>query len=207
MSIVAQAYTVYSSFTTLVAVTEQIIPVNAAGVLAGQTAGNLYMDGPSANQMNGKRFKVNLGGWVKAHGTSQTVKIGLLWQAWLGSVRTGSPADTFTTVASGTLTAGTFYDFVVEQEFFGEMNADTITAVLPSVMIAGAAVTITSVTAALACTNLNTALFNQPSPSTGYITPAVGYDYPAISFCASVLNSVADTVQTGAITEFTMSME
>ena len=206
MAIVAKAYEVFSAYTTLTGTSEQIIPVNATGVAAGQTAGSLYLDGPSASKINGKRFKVNLGGWIKAHGTSQTVKLGLMWQAWLGSARTGSPADTFTTVASGTFTAGTFYDFVVEQEFFGDVNLAAIVAYLPSVTITGAAVTTTVVTAALACTNMDNALFNQPSPSTGYITPAVGYDYPAISFCASVLNSVSDTVETCAITEFTMSM-
>jgi hypothetical protein len=207
MAIVARAYEIYSAFTTAAGLAEQIIQVDAAGVLAGQTAGNLYLNGPSANQMQGKRFKVNLGGWIKAHGTSQTVKLGLLWQAWSGLALTGSPADTFTTAASGTLTAGTYYDFCVEQEFFGDVNAGTIVAVLPSVMICGAAVSISTVTAALTCPNLNTALFANSTPSSGYITPPLGNNTPAISFCASVLNSVSDTSETCAITEFTMSME
>jgi hypothetical protein len=211
MAIIASAPVAFSAYTSIAGTSEQIIPVSTSGVIAGLTAGNLYLECPDGNKLSGKRFKVSVGGWLKAHGTSQTVSLGLLWQAYTAlGAKTGSPADTFTVAASAVLSPSTFYDFVIEQEFFGDANLGKIVAYLPSVMIMGAAVAISSVTAPLTCPNLNaSASWAEPSgQSTGYITPTVGMNLPVIAFCASITNNIAsDLVETCALTEFTLSME
>ena len=212
MAILAQAPVAFSAYTSIAGTSEQIIPVSTSGVIAGLTAGNFYLNNcPDGNKLSGKRFKVNVGGWLKAHGASQTVAFGLLWQAYTSAGALNStPADTFTPVASAALTAGTYYDFVIEQEFFGDANAGKIIAYLPSVTIAGVPVTTVTVTAPLTCPNLNaSAAWQEPSgQSTGYITPTVGMNLPVIAFCASITNTqVSDLVETCALTEFTLSME
>jgi hypothetical protein len=201
MPILSQAAVGFSGMTSASGTSEQIWQMSSAGVTAGLASGNFYMDSPPANIINGVPFAVTVAGWVKAHGTSQTIKFGLMWQAWNGSSRSGSPADAFTTVASGTLTAGTVYDFYVQQKFLGDANAQVLSPLgLPTVVVGGTAVTISAVTSPL--TTFNFATASQTEPITGI---NASYNYPAVSFVPSFLNSVSDTTETLQLTTFNLS--
>lgn len=201
MAILAQAPVAFSNYTTLTGTVEQITQVSAAGLTAGINGGvasNFYLDSPQANLLPG-RSKVTATGWIKAHGATQTVKLALMWQAWQAGNRIGIPLGTFTVVASPTLLAGVFYDFLIEQEFYTELNSGLLFAVLPTVSINGNAVSITVGAPAgpLALPNLSSA--SQTEPITGINT---SYNYPAVSFCIGLVNSVSDTAETFAMTQF-----
>ena len=72
----------------------------------------------SSNLLNGRYFTVTVGGWVKAHGATQTVAPGLQifhgirrllaakTASWNGYVHSGGV---------GKLVAGTFYDFIIRR--------------------------------------------------------------------------------------------
>lgn len=203
MPITSQAPVAFSLFTTASGTAEQPLQVSAAGVTAGLTAGNFTLVTPPANEVQGNRFKVYAAGWVKAHGATQTVKLALQWQAY--STTGGllfSPVDTFTPNASGTLVAGVFYDFLIEQEFYGEPNSGNLYAV-PAVnyYIGGqAAITATAIApATLFCPNLLSA--SQTEPITGVNN---SYNWPAANFYVTITNSVSDTVETIQLTQFAM---
>ena len=200
--VLSQAPIAFGSYTSLTGTTEQTIPYNAAGVSAG-FSGNLYLDSPPANVINGRIFTVRLAGWIKAHGATQTAKIGLQWVAWANGSRGTSLADTFTlTNASGSLTAGTFYDFVLQQQFFAEANASQVIAFAPSIYwVGGALVTAGTVTAPLAVTFAGSA--SQPEPGSG-LNEVTSNNNPVVSFAASLTNSVSDTTETMQITEFNL---
>jgi hypothetical protein len=201
MANIAQAPVQFSSYTTLSGTSVQIIPVNAAGVLAGLASGNFPLISPQSDLLNGERFKVNFGGWVKAHGTSQTFAVGLYCNPYTSSTApTGNGTLTSATAtASGTLTAGTFYDFVFSQEFFGDANANTLTCLTPSVYIAGATLSQAQLSTPIAVTFASA---SQTSPITGVNTT---YDWPLANFYVGVTNSVSDTTETLQLTEFYIS--
>lgn len=210
MAIIANAPVGFcNTLTSASGTSEQIFQVSTAGTTAGLPAGDFYLFanvagafGPSSNLIVNSKFVVTVGGWIKAHGTSQTVKPGLLWQTFTSGTSTlaSSPADTFTTVASGTLTAGTVYDFLIEQSFYLNVASATVSGALPLVMVAGAPVTITTLTAPLAVNNVATA--SQTEPITGVNN---SLNYPCVAFTASITNSVSDTTETALITDFYMS--
>jgi hypothetical protein len=197
----AQAPVAFSLTTSATGTSAQAFQVSSAGTSAGLTAGNLYLDSASSNLMNGRRFVVTAAGWVKAHGGTQTIAPGLQiypWNTTVAGARTASGTATFTPVASGTLVAGTFYDFVVTQQFFGEANANTLTCFAPVVYVAGSVVSI--VTTASAQT-VAFASASQTEPITG-INNTV--DYPLASFTCTFTNSVSDTVETLQLTQFSI---
>jgi hypothetical protein len=197
----AQAPVAFSAYTTLSGTTAQTVQVSSAGVSAGLTAGNLYLDSASSNLMNGRRFVVTAAGWIKAHGATQLVAMGLQiypWNTTVSGARTASGTSTFTPVNSGTLTAGTFYDFVITQQFFGEANADTLTCFAPVVYVAGSPVTI--VTTASPVT-VAFASASQTEPINGVNNTT---DYPLASFTCTIANNVSDTVETMQLTQFSV---
>ena len=188
----------YSLMTSGSGTSEQLWQVSSTGTSAGVAAGNFYLDSPESDKLNGRRFTVTVGGWVKAHGATQTIKFGLQIFPWNTSVaggRTATGTDTWTTVATGALTAGTYYDFVMVQDFFGEANANTLTCFAPSVYVGGSAVAI--VTTASAQT-VAFASASQTEPITGINSLT---DYPLCSFVPTFLNSVSDTTETMQLTQ------
>lgn len=202
--VVAQAPVAFSANTSVTG-TGSANPflVSAAGVTAGLTSGNLFLDSPSSNLLNGRLITVTYGGWVKAHGATQTIKFGLNVYPWNTSVagaRTASGSAAFTTVASGTLIAGTYYDFLVRQQFFGEANANTLTCLAPTVYVAGSAVSISSVASAI---TVAFASASQTEPITGKNATT---DYPLASFVATYENTVSDTTETLQLTTFELEV-
>lgn len=197
MSILANAPVQYSGPMTSASGTgTQIIALTTAGVNAGYgLAGNFYLDSPSSNLLNGIPFRVKAAGWIKAHGATQTVAVGLQvfpWNTSVAGARTASGTATFTPVASGSLTAGTYYDFYIQQEFVADANANTLTCLAPTVYAAGSSVSISSV--ASAQTVAFASSFSSGTSNT--------VDYPLASFVVSFANSVSDTTQTLQLTQF-----
>lgn len=200
----SQAPVAFSAYTSVAGSgNTQIFPVSANGVTQGVPAGNLYLNVGPSNNLNGRKFKINAGGWVKAHGATQVIAFGLQCFPWNTSVAGGiatSGTATFTPVNSGQLTAGTFYDFQISQEFFGEVNADTLTCFAPTVYVAGSQVTI--VTPATPIT-VSYAIASQTEPITGVNTTT---DYPLASFAVTFANNTSDTVETLALTQFSCEL-
>lgn len=189
----------FSLTTSATGTSAQSFQVSSAGVSAGLTAGNFYLDSPSSNLLNGRRFVVTAAGWVKAHGASNTFAPGLQiypWNTTVAGARTAAGTATFTPVASGQLIAGTFYDFVVTQQFFGEANANTLTCFAPVVYVGGTVVTIASTAAAQ---TVAFASSSQTEPITGINNTT---DYPLASFTCTFANTVSDTTATAQLTYF-----
>src|SRR5580698_7391516 len=117
--IVAPAPVQFSGpYTVLTGTSVQYIPTTAAGVTAGLPSGNFALTAPESNLLNGSKFSVVFGGWFKSHGTSQTLAVGLYCNPFTSATApTGNGTLTSATAtASGTLTAGTYYDFSFTQD-------------------------------------------------------------------------------------------
>ena len=196
------AAVLYSAMTSASGTSAQLWQVSSTGTSAGVAAGNLYLDSQDSDKYNGRKFSVTCGGWFKAHGATQTVAVGLQafpWNTTVAGGRTASGTQTYTVVASGTLTAGTFYDFLITQDFFGEVNANTLTCLPPTVNFGGSAVTISTVPAAI---TVAFASASQTEPINGINTT---YDYPLVSFVPTFTNSVSDTVMTAQLTQLSIT--
>ena len=199
----AQGVPLYSLMTSGSGTSAQLWQVSSTGTTAGVAAGNLNLVAGPSNNLNGRRFKVSYGGWVKAHGATQEIAFGLQCFPWNTSVAggpTASGTNTFTAVNSGVLTAGTYYDFIVAQEFFGEANADTLTCFAPTVYVGGSPVTIASTASAITVA-FNTA--SQVEPITGINNTT---DYPLANFTPTFANTVSDTTETLQLTTFALEL-
>ena len=198
-----QAKVLFSPTTSVAGTAAQPWQVSANGVTQGETAGNFYLNSQPSNNLNGRRFNITYGGWVKAHGATQTIAFGLVLYPWNTSVAGGiaaSGTNTYTAVASGTLVAGTFYDFVVSQDFYGEINANTLTCFAPTVYVAGSPVTIVTTASPI---TVAFALPTQTEPINGINNTT---DYPLASFNPTFTNSVSDTTETLQLTQFALSL-
>lgn len=199
---IAQAFVQFSGpYTVLTGTAVQYIPTTAAGVTAGLPSGNFFLTTPQSDLLNGERFQVNVGGWYKSHGTSQTLAVGLYCNPFIASTNpTGNGTLTSATAtASSALTAGTFYDFVFTQQFFGDANANTLTCFTPTVYIAGAVLSQAQNSTPIAVTF---ASGSQTSPITGINNT---YDWPLANFYVAITDGVSDTTATLQLTEFYIS--
>ena len=198
-----QAPVLFSAMTSASGTSAQLWQVSANGVTQGLTAGNFNLVSGPSNNLNGRRFNITYGGWVKAHGATQEIAFGLQIFPYNTSVSGGptvSGTNTFTAVNSGVLAAGTFYDYIVSQDFFGEANANTLTCFAPSVYVGGSQVVIASVAAAI------TVAFNvasQTEPITGENNTT---DYPLANFTPTFANTVSDTTETLQLTTFSLTL-
>jgi hypothetical protein len=198
----AQAPVAFSATTAATGTASQLFQVSAAGVTAGLTAGNFYLDSPSSNLLNGQLFTVTAAGWVKAHGATQKMGIGLQvfpWNTSVAGAKTATGTETFIMTPSATLTSGTYYDFVIQQKFFGEANANTLTCFAPTVYFAGSLVTISATLPAAITVAFASA--SQTEPITGVNNT---YNYPLASFGIEFYNTVSDTTETMALTSFNL---
>jgi hypothetical protein len=103
-------------------------------------------------------------------------------------------------VPSATLTAGTYYDFAIQQKFMGDANANTLTCFAPTVYFGGTVVTISTVASAI---TVAYASASQTEPITGI---NVSYNYPLASFGVEFYNTVSDTAETAQLTNFQLSV-
>ena len=203
-----EAAVLYSSTTAVAGTSAQLFQVNAAGVSAGVAAGNFYLTAGPSNILNGRKFTVTAAGWVKAHGATQTFAPGLQIFPWNTSVAGGPAASgtaTFTPVASGTLVAGTFYDFIIQQTFFGEANANTLTCESPAVYVAGSQLFSSGTTPPLPSSPVTVSfqIASQTEPITGLNNTT---DYPLAYFGVSFANTVSDTTETAQLTSFVVEL-
>ena len=183
--------------------TSQIFQVSSAGVTAGLTAGNFYLVSPPSNVLNGRMLEVTVNGWVKAHGATQKIGVGLQcfpWNTTVSGAITASGTETSVMVASSTLTAGTVYDFSYQQKFFGDATANTLTCETPVVYIAGSSVSNTATTTPI---TVAFATASQTEPITGINT---SYNYPLASFAFEFVNYVSDTTETMGLTSFNLQL-
>lgn len=201
--VVAGAPVAFSLTTSATGTASQLFQVSSAGVSAGLTAGNFYLQSPPSNTMNGKKFVVTAGGWIKAHGATQKIAMGLQcfpWNTTVSGAIAATGTETFTMVPSATLTAGTFYDFYIQQTFFGESNANTLTCGTPLVFVAGTQVTIATLPSAI---TVAYASASQTEPVTGVNNTT---DYPLCSFGVEFYNTVSDTTETMQLTTFNIDI-
>ena len=201
----SQAPVAFSGMTSGSGTSAQLWQVSSTGTTQGLTAGNFYLDSPSSNLLNGRKFTITIGGWFKAHGATQTVAVGAQifpWNTTVSGARTASGTATYTAVASGSLTAGTYYDFLIQQDFFGEINADTLTCFAPTVYFGGSSVTI--VTTASAQT-VAFATSTQTEPGNG-LNEVTSQNYPLCSFVPTFTNSVSDTTMTAQLTQCSLTV-
>lgn len=199
----AQGVPLYSAMTSGSGTSAQVWQVSSTGTTAGVTAGNLNLVAGPSNNLNGRRFVVSYGGWVKAHGATQEIAFGLQIFPYNTSVAGGPTASgtaTFTPVNSGVLTAGTYYDFAVIQQFFGEANANTLTCFAPTVYVGGSQVTIASVASPITVA-FNTASQTEPINGVNNTT-----DYPLANFSPTFANTVSDTTETLQLTTFALEL-
>jgi hypothetical protein len=125
------------------------------------------------------------------------------WNTTVAGGRTASGTNTFTPLSSISLTAGTFYDFYVKQEFFGESNANTLTFFAPTVYVAGSQVTIASSSSLTGGVTVAFASASQTEPITGINLTT---DYPLASFVPTIQNGVSDTTETMQLTSFSLQV-
>jgi hypothetical protein len=223
--IIAQAPVQYAAgYTSVAGTAEQIIQTNAAAKVAGIAPGNFYLD-VTAEEAVSSLIKVKASGTIQAHGATQTVAMGLLYQAWSGTSRASNPVDTFTPVASAALVAGNYYDFSIEQEFFCSSALSGILCAtgLPVVTVGGIVVNVTTgIPSALSLPNLLQTPYILQAASGGNTGPAItgpassGYvsnafaspnagvisTTPIMSFAVSIKNSVSDAVETVNLNSF-----
>ena len=198
-----QAKVAFSAMTSASGTAAQAWQVSATGVTQGETAGNFYLNSQPSNNLNGRKFNITYAGWVKAHGATQTIAFGLVLYPWNTSVAgaiAASGTATYTAVASASLTAGTFYAFVVSQDFYGQVNADTLTCFAPTVYVAGSPVTIVTTASPI---TVAFASASQTEPINGVNATT---DYPLASFNPTFTNSVSDTTETMQLTQFALQL-
>ena len=200
---IASAPVAYSLTTAATGTALQLFQVSSTGVTAGLTAGNFYLDSPPSNVLNGRMFEINATGWVKAHGATQKMVFGLQcfpWNTSVSGAKTATGTSCFTVASpSATLTAGTYYNFAIQQKFFGDANTNLLSVLTPTCWFAGAVetgVAVSSITVAY-----NTAL--QTEPITGI---NASNDYPLASFGVEFYNTVSDTTETMQLTNFSLTL-
>lgn len=146
---------------------------------------------------NGRPFYLTAQGWVKAHGTSQTVAIGFQGAAYSTSAFSGTQLGTGT--ASGTLTAGTYYPFWLSATLFVD-NTSGILSGFYSVAD-GASPTLKAPTV-LANTLTGITFGSNYVASSNATNPLASAQTPALQFALTMTNSVADTTETLGVTSF-----
>lgn len=199
---IAQAPVSFSGpYTVLTGTSVQYLPFTSAGVTAGYPSGNFFLTAPQSDILAGNQFTVKFSGWFKSHGTSQTLALGLYANPFTSTLGPGNPTGngtltSATAVASGTLTAGTYYDFTFAQTMFCEVNASTLNFQTPTIYVAGASITQANNTTPLAVTVVSP---SQTSPITGINNSTA---WPLCNFYVGITDGVSDTTATLQLTEF-----
>ena len=96
------------------------------------------------------------------------------------------------------MTAGTTYNFSLEQRFYGDVTSGTLNAFQPVVSVASANI---STASSMSPLTASYASASQTEPITGINNTT---DYPLASFVVSFANSVADTTETAQLTSFVL---
>lgn len=179
------------SFTTATGTSAQLV-APASGLGAPIFAlGGAYL--------NGKPFQIHLAGYVKSHGTSQTMQVGVQAQIYSATAAFSGTSLGLST-ASGSMTAGTSYPF---RALF-DCVSDNASLVLTGNFWAYDGVTPTNKVQAVNA-NLVTGLAGW---GTGLVSaanianPLASAGSPNIQFAPQIVNGVSDTATVFTITQF-----
>ena len=160
---------------------------------AGGTALQLNVGGQI---LNGRPFEVVCQGYVKAHGATQTLKMGLQGQL---NASTFSGTQLYTSAtASGVMTAGTVYPFYMRVCLF----ADNTSGILSGFGVQCDGVTPTFVGGAIVSNLLTSVTFGSNNVGTSVTAPLASAQGVALQFCPTITNSVADTTEVFTVTSF-----
>jgi hypothetical protein len=147
--------------------------------------------------LNGKPFRIHLGGFVKSHGASQTMQVGVQAQVYSSSSFSGTSLGLNT--ASGTMTAGTNYPFYHRLDLI----ADSTSGIMTGTFGGADGVTPTR-TAVTVVANLITGVSWGTSivSSGNAANPLASAAAPALQFAPQIVNGVTDTATVFNITNF-----
>lgn len=165
------------------------------------TGAVLNVGGPN---LSGKPFYLVCQGYVKAHGATQTLAVGFQGRAYATSAFSGTQLGTGT--ASGTLTAGTVYPFLLTAELF----ADNTSGILSGFYTVTDGVTPTTKANTVVANLLTSITFGQSTlsnPGNPIGSTGAGNQAPALQFVPTVTNSVSDTSEVVTITSFYVSQD
>lgn len=205
MPILIQAQLPYASTAIATGTAAQQVQVNAAGTLAGLTAGNFVLPIPAEYPVGTTPIRLKAQGYV-VKGTTSTLLLNFTWGKTIAS-----QAAMFTAVASASLTGANppvlptnAYVWKMEQNIILDAVSQTASATGPGsgvsdglgtggIFVGAANV---AITAGIPPTQLTTVPYNttsQPSPQTGInqVVPVANSIYVGISFSNGTSETVA----------------
>jgi hypothetical protein len=174
------------SMTSATGTSAQVIK-NGSSALVLTVGGQVY---------NGKPFYLVAQGYVKAHGTSQTIAFGFQGAAYSTSAFSGTQLGTGT--ASGTLTAGTYYPWLINATLF----ADNTSGIMSGFYQVTDGASPTSKAPTVLASTLTSITFGTNNIGTNVTNPLAGAQTPALQFALTFTNSVADTTEVVSVTSF-----
>lgn len=186
MSIIAQSVGGAYAPVTQVSVTgTSVQPITGAILVVG------------GQVLNGRPFNITAQGYIKAHGATQTVAIGYAGQVYSTTpFTTGTQLGTGT--ASGVLTAGTYYPWLLEATCFADNTSGVLSGNYSVCDGSTPVYKIQTVNAAL----LTGVTFGSNNVGTNVTNPLAAAQAPALQFAVTFTNSVADTTEKVTITSF-----
>lgn len=147
--------------------------------------------------LNGRPFEVKVQGYVKAHGASQTMKLGLQAAKYTSGAFVGTQIYTAGT-ASGQMIAGQSYPFYLSATFF----ADNTSGILTGYASTCDGVTPTMNGSTVVSSLISGVSFGSNNVGANVTAPLAGAQTPALQFAITFTNSVSDTVEVVSITSF-----
>jgi hypothetical protein len=147
--------------------------------------------------LNGRPFNVVAQGYVKAHGATQTIKMGLQGAAYSTSAFSGTQLYEAAT-ASGTLTAGTFYPWWLN----ASLQADNTSGILQGMVITVVNNVQGSTGSNILANTLTAITFGSNNVGTNVTQPLASAQTPALQFALTFKNSVSDTTQIISVMNF-----
>ena len=185
-----------SIFASAVGPTNQPVTVTSAtGTGIQVISGTLLSIGPNAALYSGKPFHIIAQGYVKSHGASQTIAIGL--QGQKGSA-TFSGTQLATLTASGQMIAGTVYPWYIEYD----ASADNVSGILTGDFWGFDGITPTKTAQTVSAATLSGVNFGSFNVGTNVTNPLAAAQTVALQFALTFTNTVSDTVETVSITSF-----
>lgn len=179
------------SFTSGSGTSAQVIK-NGSSALVLTVGGQIF---------NGKPFQVVAQGYVKAHGSSQTIAFGLQGAAYSTSAFSGTQLGTGT--ASGTMTAGTVYPWYLAATLF----ADNTSGILSGFYTVVDGVTPTLKAPTVLANLLTGITFGSNNVGTNVTNPLASAQAPALQFALTFTNSVSDTTEVVSVSSFYASAD
>jgi hypothetical protein len=152
--------------------------------------------------LNGRPFQIHLGGYVKSHGTSQTMQVGIQAQAYSSSTFSGTSLGL--TTASGSMTAGSYYPFRFVFDGICDVNSQVFTGAYWGYDGVTPTLKTPTITPNL-ITSINWGTFSIASGNVA--NPLASASAYALQFAPQITNGVSDTSTIYTITDFHVSAD